>query len=179
MRPTRSSEPLYSFWRFPTESKSENRPILCFHLLFHRSFHPGGIAKYSEIRQIVSSSAGFGDGRGDGERAVATPLFVGERRPRALRVSRDFALLQDRHRPLPKPGMQCSRFTGRNTTTDEINYAKSSAYSSNPAPSQGQASNLQFPNRHRDRESTVGLRGIRFLRPKPCDPRGAQTSLSK
>jgi len=77
-----------------TEFQGENRPIWCFHLLFHPSFHLAATAKYPQSNQLACDSAAFGDGRGDGKWAVATPLFDGKRRPGALRVPRRFALLQ-------------------------------------------------------------------------------------
>ena len=86
-----------------TEFQGENRPIWCFHLLFHPSFHLAATAKYPQSSQLACVSAVLGDGRGDGKRAVATPLFDGKCRPGALRVPRGFALLQGRHRPFPVP----------------------------------------------------------------------------
>ena len=86
-----------------TKFQGENRPILSFHLFFHPEFHPGPTAKYPQRREIACGSAALGDGGGDGERAVATPLFDGKCRPSALGVSRGFALLQGRHRPFLVP----------------------------------------------------------------------------
>ncbi len=86
-----------------TEFQGENRPIGCFHLLFHPSFHLEATAKYLQSMQLASTSAVLGDGRGDGKRAVATPHFDSLRRPGALRVPRGSALLQGRHRPFPVP----------------------------------------------------------------------------
>lgn len=85
-----------------TEFQGENRPIWCFHLLFHPSFHLAATAKYLQNRQLASISAVLGDGRGDGKRAVATPFFDGLRRPCALRIPLGSALLQGRHRPFPQ-----------------------------------------------------------------------------
>ena len=102
LRPTRSVKRmlLLVIW---TEFQGENRPIWCFHLLFHPSFHLAATAKYPQQQQLASGSAALGDGRGDGKWAVATPLFDGKCRPGALRVPRGFALLQGRHRPFPRP----------------------------------------------------------------------------
>ena len=102
LRPTRSVNrmPLSVIW---TELQGENRPIGCFHLLFHLSFHLEATAKYSHSSQLASISAVLVGGRRDGKWAVATPLFGGNCRPGALRVPLGFALLRGRHRPFPVP----------------------------------------------------------------------------
>ena len=100
LRPTRSVNRMLLSVTW-TEFQGENRPIWCFHLLFHPSFHLATTAKVPQSRQLASICAVLGDGRGDGKRAVATPLFDGNCRPGALRVPRGFALLQGRHRPFP------------------------------------------------------------------------------
>ena len=85
-----------------TECRGDNRSVGWFQGLFQLAFHPAWTAKFPQDRQIARRSAAFGDGRGDGKRAVATPLFDGKCRPGALRVPRGFALLQGRHRPFPQ-----------------------------------------------------------------------------
>ena len=103
-RPTRSvNHMLHSvIW---TEFQGENRLTWCFHLLFHPSFHLAAPAKVPQNSQLACGSVAFGDGRGDGKRAVATPLFDGNCRPGALQVPRGFASLQGRHRPFPVFGV--------------------------------------------------------------------------
>ena len=83
------------------EFQGENRPIWCFHPLFHPSFHLAVTAKCQQGKQLAFISLVLGDGRGDGKWAVATPLSDGNCRPGALRVPLGLALLQGRHRPFP------------------------------------------------------------------------------
>jgi hypothetical protein len=96
-------EPYAPFGVTWTELQGENRPIWCFHLLFHPWFHLAATAKYPKCSQLACGSAAFGDGWGDRKWAVATPLFDGQCRLRTLRVARGFASLQGRHRPFPSP----------------------------------------------------------------------------
>jgi len=98
-----------------TELKGENRPIRCFHLSFHPSFHPAPSAKYPHRRPLARVSEAFGDGRGDGERAVATPLFDGKCRPGALRVPRASRLLQGVATAPSRPWLPMSRYYTSNT----------------------------------------------------------------
>jgi hypothetical protein len=89
LRPTRSVNRMLPsvIW---TEFQGENRPIWCFHLLFHPSFHLAATAKYPHNSRLACGNATYGDGRWDGKWAVATPIFDGNCRPDA---PRGFALL--------------------------------------------------------------------------------------
>jgi hypothetical protein len=108
-----------------TECRGDNRSVGWFQGFFQSAFHPGWTPKLPQNRQIACGSAAFGDGRGDGKRAVATPLFDGNCRPGALRVPLGFALLQGRHRPFPVPhrptGITMSGSYTRNYTKTRFN----------------------------------------------------------
>ena len=114
LRPTRSVKRMLPsvIW---TEFQGENRPIWCFHLLFHPSFHPSATAKFLQNSRLARISAVLGDGPGDGKWAVATPLFDGNCRPGVLRVPRGFASLQGRHRPFLVPGCLVAWYYAGNT----------------------------------------------------------------
>src|SRR4030095_13729552 len=67
-----------------TGCRGDNRSVGWFQGFFQSAFHPGWTAKFPQNRQIACGSAVVGDECGDGERAVATPLFDGKRRPGAF-----------------------------------------------------------------------------------------------
>ena len=59
-----------------TEFQGENRPIWCFHLLFHPSFHLAATAKYPHSSQLACGSAAFGNGRGAGNGRWRPPFLT-------------------------------------------------------------------------------------------------------
>jgi hypothetical protein len=80
LRPTRKSRPKQRSLTLQSENWGENRMISCFHRSFHPCFHPLHVDKCPQIREKACGRRLAGNKRGDGERAVATPLFHGEKR---------------------------------------------------------------------------------------------------